>query len=165
MLKKTLLFTLVAGLALPMNLAHGAQLQSFMTCSQIKDNVNRLACFDDISSKVKLSNLPPSKAQKVENFGKAQLRSSPIKKIREDIKKEEKKDLDEVTLNVRKLVFTTTNNFVLFMENGQVWKQKNSGTHRFPKGKFSVTIKKGALGSYNMRVPNKKAMVKVKRIK
>ncbi len=166
MIKKTLLLSVIGGLALTMNSAHAGQLQSFMVCSQITNDIKRLACFDDVSLKVKLSNVPPTREQKIEKFGKAQLRSSPIKKVREKQKKEEKNIvLREIKLNVRKVVFTTMKNFVLFMENGQVWKQKDSGKYRFPKGKFSVTIKKGVLGSYNMIVPNKKSIVKVKRIK
>jgi len=66
---------------------------------------------------------------------------------------------------VVKYIYTGTKKFVLFMENGQVWKQKDDGRIRLPKGKFEVDIKKGMVGGYNMIVPTRKSLVKVKRLR
>jgi hypothetical protein len=153
--------------------AQADQLQSFIGCAKITDNERRLACFDSVTKNANGANVVQAsphqvevrKEQEIADFGKTQLRESPIKKAREKQKKEEDKELKEIRLKVEKFIYTVSKKFVLFMDNGQIWKQKDGGRIRLPKGEFEVKIKKGMLGGYNMIVPTKKTFIKVKRLK
>lgn len=168
--------------------ARAGQVRSIVECSKIAEDTDRLNCYD-IAAKQQSGaqsrdqsavrgNIQPAgpampmvpakitREEKIDNFGKSQLRKSPVKKIRIERKKEvEKRDLDKITLTVEKYSYTASKKFVLFMKNGQVWKQHESGNIRLPKGEFEVTVKKGLLGGYNMIVPTKRIIIKVKRLR
>ena len=178
MFKRAIIFSIIFGSAVfTSNQVQAYQLQSIFDCTKIAKNENRLACFDAASKalidsgdyKVVVKEPVFTKEEKVANFGKAQLRSSPAKKIREKQKKEEKaqsaKELKEIKLAVVEVTYTTLNKFILFMENGQIWKQKSNGRIPLPKGKFEVVIKKAIFNGYNMIVPTKKSIIKVKRLR
>jgi len=53
------------------------------------------------------------------------------------------------------------------LENGEVWQQTDSGKLRLGRGSGpdSLTIKKGALGSFRARVNDKAPSIRVKRVK
>ncbi|PCJ41040.1 MAG: hypothetical protein COA81_07825 [Alphaproteobacteria bacterium] len=174
MIKGAVIFFFLLGTTLlTSNQAQADQIQSFFGCAKITDNDQRLACFDLAAKKAVGSDIAQNrphevkvtKEQKVANFGKTQLRESPIKKAREEQKKAEDKELKEIRLKVEKFVYTASKKFVLFMDNGQIWKQKSGGRIRLPKGEFEVKIKKGMLGGYNIIVPTKKTLIRVKRLK
>lgn len=174
MIKKAMIFSIVFSSAVIVgNQAQADQVQSILSCRKIVENDKRLACFDSVSEKLlnsvigqdSIKNPKPTRKEKVANFGKTQLRTSPVKKVREEHKEEEKKELKEVRLKVVRFVYTASKKFVVFMENGQIWKQKDGGRIRLPKGEFEVKIKKGMIGGYNMIVPTKKSIIKVKRLK
>jgi len=147
-------------------------LADMLECAKITEDIGRLACFDAVVKNTQttvkakiIKNKVEKEQEEIANFGKGQLRASPVKEIREKQRKIEDKALKKITLKVRKFTYTASNRFVLFMENGQVWKQKDSGRIRLPKGEFSVMIKKGLIGGYNMIVPTKKQLIKVERLK
>ncbi|NOZ65538.1 MAG: hypothetical protein GXP00_03420 [Alphaproteobacteria bacterium] len=174
MIKRAVIFSIIFGsIILVSNQAQADQVNSFLNCTKISENESRLACFDSaakemqnpVMSKVKQREVKITKEQKVANFGKNQLRVSPVKKVREERKKEENKALKEIRLKVERYVYTASKKFVLFMKNGQVWKQKDGGRIRLPKGEFEVKIKKGLISGYNMIVPNKRTIIRVKRLK
>ena len=170
MIKKAIIFSVLFASAGSFgNPARAQQIQSFIECSKIADNISRLACFDraaqKISGAVATHDSPPTRKQEINNFGKQQLRASPVRAVREAQKTAEKKELKDIRLKVVKHVYTSTRKFVLFMENGQVWKQKDDGRIRLPGGEFYVEIKKGMIGGYNMIVPTRKSLVKVKRLR
>ncbi|MCF6196707.1 MAG: hypothetical protein L3J50_08390 [Emcibacter sp.] len=174
MIKRAVIFSILAGsTVLASNQAQADQLQSFLGCAKISNNERRLLCFDTVTKNAIDSNIiqgsphevRATKEQKIANFGKTQLRESPIKKAREEQKKAEDKELKEIRLKVEKFIYTASKKFVLFMDNGQIWKQKDGNRIRLPKGEFEVIIKKGMLGGYNIIVPTKKTLIRVKRLK
>ncbi len=62
-------------------------------------------------------------------------------------------DLDEVTLPVERYRFANTGKLVLFLENGQVWRQKDGPRiHVGKKGIETVRLRKGWVGSHFMQV-------------
>jgi hypothetical protein len=77
--------------------------------------------------------------------------------------------LDSITATVTDYSFNPYNKFVVFLDNGQVWKQieSDSGKARFVKGgKNTVTISRGIIGSYDLVVNDSSYMTfKVKRVK
>ena len=163
---------LMAGSGMTSPLAQADQNEDIVRCTTIQDNNSRLACFDAaakamVESKdaAKAQDQNPTINQKIDNFGKAQLRSSSVKKVREEQKKEAKKDLDKITLTVERYIYTNSKKFVLIMKNGQVWKQHSGKKIRFPKEEFTVEISKSLFGSFNMTIPNGTSLIKVKRLK
>lgn len=174
MIKRAVIFFIGFGSAVTVgNLARADQLQSFMGCIEITADAKRLACFDAASKKMidsgtgvlAVEKARPTKEEQISDFGKKQLRKSPIQKIREKQKKEDDKALKKIKLTVVEVAYTTSKKFVLFMENGQVWKQKEGIRIRLPKGKFEVEIKKGMVSGYNMIVPTRRSLIRVKRLK
>jgi len=175
MIKKTILFIIVFGsAAFSSNLVRADQFQPFRDCSKIAENDSRLACFDSAAKKISSAvtdqnnnrKVELTRENQVENFGKSQLTSSPVKAVREKVQQEEKeKKLDNIKLKVVKYTYTKSKKFVAFMENGQVWKQNEGRKIHLPKGEFDVTIKKGLIGGYIMNIPGKKSFIRVKRLK
>ncbi|MBL4801629.1 MAG: hypothetical protein JKY45_07015 [Emcibacter sp.] len=173
MIKKTAIFvTLSLSVANVGGLAQAGQMQPILDCIKITENAERLRCYDKASQKIinagmQGSNIvisKPTKADQVADFGRAQLRTSPVKAIREQEKKEDK-SLDTIRLSVTKYTYTASGKVVFFMKNGQAWKQKDGGKIHLPKGGFDVRIKKGVIGGYNLFVPNKKSFIRVKRLR
>jgi hypothetical protein len=77
--------------------------------------------------------------------------------------------LDSITATVTDYSFNPYDKFVVFLDNGQIWKQLESdsgGKARFLKGeKNTVTISRGFIGSYNLTVNDSDAVFKVTRVK
>jgi hypothetical protein len=63
------------------------------------------------------------------------------------------------------VVWSPRKQFAVYLENGQVWMQKDNQRVRFPDGDFTVKIEKGAFGSYRMIIPGKTSFVRVVRYK
>ncbi|MCF6215613.1 MAG: hypothetical protein L3J58_05505 [Emcibacter sp.] len=171
MINKAAIFFIFSGSIILVNSpVQAAPPNTMLECAKIIDDTRRLACFDAAVKNIPgspdiIQKMMPTKEEKLASFGKTQLRKSPVKAVRVKQKKAEEKDLKEITLKVRKSAYTATKKFVLFMENGQVWKQKDGGKIRLPKGAFEVVIKKGMIGGFNMIVPTKKTIIKVIRLK
>lgn len=76
--------------------------------------------------------------------------------------------LDSITADVSDVAFGYFGRFTVFLANGQIWQQLQGDTAiaKFDKhGKNSVTISRGALGSYNLKVDGHTGLFKVKRLK
>ncbi len=156
-------------------MAYENPIQSIIDCTKINDDNARLDCFDTntkklIPSEKSVSNAykdEPTKIDKegkIDAFGQSHLKSSPIQAVREEQKKQDQ-ELTNITLKVVKYSYTAYNKFVLYMENGQIWKQKDKVKARLPKGEFEVEIRKNAFNGFNMFLPTKKAMIRVERLK
>ena len=75
--------------------------------------------------------------------------------------------LDHITATVTSVTFNGTGRFRVALDNGQMWKQieGDTGVARFSRtGHDSVTISRGALGSYNLVIGSHNATFKVTRI-
>ena len=76
--------------------------------------------------------------------------------------------LDSITAVVTDYAFDPYDKFIVFLDNGQVWKQLESDTGvkaRFVKGgKNTVVISRGFIGSYNISI-NDGPSYKVRRVK
>lgn len=78
-------------------------------------------------------------------------------------------ELDKITAGVSDVAFTPFGKFIVFLDNGQIWRQLegDSGHAHFRKNPKSnkVTISRGLLGSYNLTVNDSNALFKVTRVK
>jgi hypothetical protein len=77
--------------------------------------------------------------------------------------------LDSITAGVTDYSFTPFKKFIVFLDNGQVWRQLqgDAGIARFsrdPKDN-TVTIERGLFGSYNLKIDDSHAVFKVTRVK
>ena len=64
--------------------------------------------------------------------------------------------------------YTSLNDLIVFLDNGQIWRQKVSDRNkiRLRKGKtYTVTLSDGAISGYRMRINEIKRLVLVERIK
>ncbi|MGH6889091.1 MAG: hypothetical protein ACREHF_07845 [Rhizomicrobium sp.] len=77
-------------------------------------------------------------------------------------------EVDSVTAGVSDVAYTPFGKFIVFLDNGQVWRQiEGDADHAiFPKsGKTSVTIRRGFIGSYNLTIGDSNRLYKVTRVK
>ncbi|WP_210413905.1 hypothetical protein [Luteithermobacter gelatinilyticus] len=142
-----------------------------LSCSQIGNDDARLACYDALSRSLSASadtkpgeEAPPHPvpeedgASRVAAFG-----SEQIKKTQKE--REEDEELESISAKIVKVVYSPRDYFVVKLENGQIWKQTSGRKISFLEPGVTVTINKGALGSYNMNIPGKTSFVRVKRVK
>ena len=131
-------------------------------CAKIQDSLARLVCFDDLA---KMENIPlvtkkqPATANPLVNkdasFGAEHLKKT---KAAED-------DL-QVVFVVKKLKKDQYGKWRFTFENGQQWKQSDSGYFKLKVGE-SVLLKKGVLDSIFLKKndANSNRKIRVKRIK
>lgn len=73
---------------------------------------------------------------------------------------------EAVTATVRD-VWKSGNRLLYFQfDNGQVWRQMESGYFSYPRdGEFEVTIRQGVMGDYQLRVHERGRMIRIVRVK
>jgi hypothetical protein len=146
-------------------------------CADIADSAERLKCFDAAVPRAKsaLATPPPQAAEKrgfLEWFGFG-LPQKPVTKA-EDFGKSAPEpgpagEITEITATVIEFAKTPRGKCVFILENGQVWRQLDADATFVrdpdPGTKMKVTIETGALGSYNLTIEGRNAMIKVSRLK
>jgi hypothetical protein len=125
------------------------------TCQAVTVENDRLACYDELAASIE-SNAGPEAAPLIlsDDIAKGEIKSTKVEQPEyaavvtrcEEAKQE------------RRLYF--------FMENGQVWKQSNTGRPRLKDKdcQFEVTITKDSFG-WIMNIPSEGRKVRVKRIR
>jgi|SRR5437762_9095715 len=77
--------------------------------------------------------------------------------------------VESITANVTEVAFTPFGQFIVFLDNGQVWRQLqgDSDRARFKSNPRDnqVTISKGFIGSYNLSINDSDKLYKVTRVK
>jgi hypothetical protein len=165
-------------------------LEAMGRCTAIPDATARLACYDAAAPKLKeaLAQPPasldhePTKAEQEswfgfdvgdlfgggsvqpttpEQFGKERTAQAQVTRQVEEI--------DSITSGLTEVSFTPFGQFIIFLDNGQVWRQLQGDGDRahFNKNPKDnrVTISHGSLGSYNMTINDSDKLFKVTRIK
>ncbi len=169
-------------------------LQGVQKCSTITDDKTRLACYDalvrpaqaalarppepqeathpptkeeqkswfgfDISG---LFNTSPSRQATPQQFGSENLPSTREKQ------ETAKSEIDSITAGVTEYAYTPFGKFIVFLDNGQVWRQLEGDSdhayfRKIPKDN-KVTISRGFIGSYNLTINDSRKMFKVMRVK
>jgi hypothetical protein len=105
----------------------------------------------------------PSQQTTPQQFGSEKL---PSTRAREEAASTE---LDQISARVTNYAYTPFGKFIVFLDNGQIWKQieGDSGQavfHKTPTDN-TVVIARGLIGSYNLYVNGSSATFKVDRIK
>ncbi|MBS0274188.1 MAG: hypothetical protein JSR55_07245 [Proteobacteria bacterium] len=77
--------------------------------------------------------------------------------------------IDSITAKLTDYSFTPFHKFIIFLDNGQVWRQiqGDSEIAHFSRAAAdnTVTIERGAIGSYNLRINDSNKIFKVSRVK
>ncbi len=183
-------------LLLPLSAAAGpreAALDALSRCAALGDDRARLACYDGVASQLKdvLSAPPPAPVaspvmpaapvaaptpQQEEHvfgfdgglFGDTQLtpeeRANGVTPEAVDANR-----LDSITSDLTDYSLNQAGRFVVFLANGQVWRQISGDDNiaRLPKttDKIAVTIERGFVGSFSMHFSNQTGTYKVTRLK
>lgn len=164
-------------------------------CTVIVDNTARLACYDALNPQLKAAQAappaptpPPAGDERAwydpgrifgaspsaqttpQQFGGEYLTqpAPPPPKPGEAAPPPRPQALDSITAKVTDYAYNPLGRVVVFLENGQVWRQLEGDTDKvyFHKSQANaVEIARGAFGSYNMVVNGSGSSVKVRRIK
>ncbi len=160
--------------------AQDAPLDKVYACAPKTDNAERLACYDAAvaglrqamsTGGVAVVNRSQIEAAEKEAFGLSQpslselARSANKTPAPTGATAAPPPELDRVTLTVKALERRPDGTYRLTMENGQVWEQIDGNElGKTLKAPVEAEIKKGAIGSYILKVGNSSA-VRVRRIK
>lgn len=166
-------------------------LEALGKCAAIADNAARLSCYDQLAPRVKDAlntppaqlDRPPSKEEQESWFGfslsdlfgsgEAATKPEDFGKERTDEARQQREvaeqEVSSITGNVTEYSFTLTGRFIVFLDNGQVWKQIQGDSEKahFMRiaTKNKVTISRGILGSYNLTINDSAKVFKVSRVK
>lgn len=143
-------------------------------CADLADPVARLKCFDAAAPQVRRAlasaqavekrsfldwfgfSRPPKPITKPEDFGKPAAPAEPG-------------EITQLAATVVEFAKTPRGKAIFILDNGQVWRQLDSDAIEViepaPGKLMKVTIEVGFLGSYNLSVEGRNAIVKVRRLK
>jgi hypothetical protein len=144
-------------------------------CVDVADPGERLKCYDKAAAAAKSAlaaapkvaeekkswldwfgfSKPPAPPKTVEEFGKPAPPPSP-------------EEVNKVTSNVLEFAKTSRGEAVFILENGQIWRQLQGDNTVFREplpSPTKATIETGFLGSYNLTIEGRNAMMKVMRLK
>jgi hypothetical protein len=182
------IFALVAFAPAALAASRDDTLEAVAKCATILDDKLRLGCYDTLAPRVRdavgtppetLAHNPTQEEQKswfgfdiAGLFGNKSPQATPQEFGREETSAPpaapEMQDIDSITAGVTDYSFRD-NKFIVFLDNGQVWQQLsgdfNTG-HFLPNPKDNtVTISRGFLKSYNLKINDDTSFYKVKRLK
>lgn len=108
---------------------------------------------------------PPEQQTTAEKFGADKLPPPPS----EIAPNAQPQELDSITENVSDVAFTPFGKFIIVLKNGQIWRQIEGDSEQayFRKNAADnmVTISRGLLGSYNLKINDSVKLFKVTRLK
>jgi len=168
-------------------------LEALGHCASIADAQARLACYDAAAPRLKQAlgtppttlDHPPTKAEQESWFGfdlgelfgggssapttPAQFGKERTEEAQAARAVEEQHEIDSISAGVTEFAYTPFGQFIVFLDNGQVWRQLQGDADR---ARFKsnardnrVTISRGALGSFNLSINGSGKIYKVTRVK
>lgn len=169
--------------------AQEASLEEVLKCDEINDAVERLKCFDTVVDLLKSSPPnpvsandkapassqsgtnatppvpPPPPPTAEELFG-----DPPPPKLAkgETPPPNTPKEIKEIISGLKNYWINNDRDYVIVLDNGQIWQTLDGSTLRFPSNPSEVRVRKNFLGSYIMEIRNEKRggrTGKVKRIR
>ncbi|MGV6802160.1 MAG: hypothetical protein ACWA5L_09595 [bacterium] len=151
--------------------AGAAQNGSIYDCATITENGARLACYDSFArgkeaAQLRAQDQAPTGEQQAAPSGLQKL--NPLRNFGLPEHKRDDQGPSQITAKVSEIRVNHLGQITLKLDNGQVWRQTGSDV-RFMKNadpqNWTVTIKKGALGSFWMKIPeSRKRKFKVQRV-
>jgi len=123
----------------------------WQACRNIGNDSERLGCYDAYARSLDKKSLPSTAEEQQAAFG------LPTKSPAEN--------LQGISNRISKVETAGRGVRVLTLENGQVWRQVGSSSQPRLKPGDTVTIEKGALGSFILKKQGSNRSLRVKRIK
>ena len=171
-----------------------ALLRAMSHCATLADGAARLACYDGLAPRVNaaLAGAPaavasqaPTKEEQKSWFGfdvgdlfgtspatqttPQQFGAENTEAAKTQRESPETNQIDSITAGVTEYAYNPFGKFVVFLDNGQVWKQVpgDADRARFERkaADNTVTISRGFIGSYNLAINGSNRIYKVTRIK
>lgn len=165
-------------------------------CAALTDDKARLACYDGLAPRLRDAlnvppqtlDHPPTKEEQQSWFGfnlgswfggstppaaqttpqqfGADKVPTPPPAAGESAAPPPPEQIESITAAVTDYSFNPFGKFIVFLDNGQVWREIDPDLAHFNKGGANtVTIERGMMGSYNMRINDGNKIYKVTRIK
>ncbi|BDY06808.1 hypothetical protein [Ferrimonas sp. YFM] len=130
--------------------------EAVVNCASEKDKLDRLVCFDKLGKPMKAlaqskKALPP------------QAKAPEAANERFGLSDKRPEEPEAIKASVSKLKQDPYGKFIITLDNGQVWKQIDSKRFRFKKDK-PVTIEKASLGSFMLTQEGSSKSARVKRV-
>lgn len=169
-------------------------LQGLQKCAAIAEDKDRLACYDALVRPAQTALARPPEPQEAEHpptpeeqkswfgfdlsnlFGSSPSQQTTPQKFGEENLpstkqkvEEAQQEVESITAGVTEYAFTPFGKFIIFLDNGQVWRQLPGDADRAQFHKAAtdnkVTISRGFIGSYNLTVNDSTRVYKVERVK
>jgi hypothetical protein len=161
-------------------------------CAAIADDKARLACYDALSPRLRdaLATPPadlahePTKDEQKSWFGfdmgalfgtgssakqttPQQFGGETTPQAQAQQQTVAAEEIDSISAGVTDYSFTPFGKFIVFLNNGQIWRQSDGDAAHFKKVAIdnTVTISRGLLGSYNLQINDGNHVYKVTRVK
>jgi hypothetical protein len=153
-------------------------------CAENADATQRLACYDTLSPQLRqavAAMKKPSEQTEADKtsffgfdvgglFGGNEGPTTPEqfgKNQMPPTQEEENQILESISASVTEYSMTPFGKFIVFLDNGQIWRQLDSDTSvsRFHGRDNKVVISRGIFGSYNLKLNDSSQIYKVKRIR
>ena len=133
-------------------------------CATLHNEHVRMACFEAVNSQIagqqiEEATAPPPLADKA--FGEEHLQ-------RQRTKSDENLPQEDAFLSAKVLRAEKDRRkiWTFYLGNGQVWRQNEPDFISVPKTReFSITIRKGTVGDYRLRIEGKGRMTRVRRLR
>lgn len=109
---------------------------------------------------------PVVQSEPVEEIKPEELFGKSAEEVKEVVNKQlEVEDVDQISSKVTRVSISVSKEYVVYLENGQVWRQTNKpGKWRIKVGETAI-ISKAYLGSYLMRSDARKKSVRAERLR
>jgi len=133
---------------------------SLRACAAIQRDTERLICYDRAVARLaegKDTDAPPPSAEELFGAGRVARETRPDTQVKRE-------ELAKITARVKKLRNTADGALVLELDNGQVWQQVSSDVTLVVDEGDTVTISRGALGSYRLSGPGNR-IARVRRVR
>ncbi|GIU41110.1 hypothetical protein TUM4438_04110 [Shewanella sairae] len=167
MIKPRLILLSVASLFI--STTANASLESQLSqCAAIKDKLDRLICYDNLSSSLDSQAKTSVTTEAIAVAASTATVASTVESSIEDnfgkVKKAEEDEVSKIYLEVNKVTKDPYGALKITFNNGQVWKQTDSRSYRI-KAEQKVFIEKAALGSFMLGTDDRNTTIRVKRLK
>lgn len=166
-----LLATTLAALSSTAVAAEDAEVRAQVEeCAQMKANLHRLNCYDDLAKGLGIKLAKTKKYVKKAPTNNAAVApvTAAVVAAESDFGVEHVKEVegpDEIRLTIASAVKNQYDQFKFKFEGGQVWQQKDTNRSAKFKAGDRVIIERGTFGSFFLKKVGTNRTVKVKRIK